>query len=485
MAGDDVKPSIRSGKLSLKKRRREKRNSDKSHEDSSIVTNTKRSKRAPIPSFSPLDDDCSFLFGNGEKEMAASGPHKTVKKAISPDSNKDAGIGMKKTHANKQTQQLERPLKELNRRLPREQNADQKTSATQPNSNVHKKEKNEVQKQDLEKVKDPLPMETPERFQMVGGASIHSTVNTVGCAVETVFEAAAKTMLSSDKSNPQQAKKIGGDNCSDKSLQTVAIKLDANKHSTIAIRASTEMYTIISTKVNDIELIESKSEIMASITPKDGLLPPSKRKQQTMARYSASSKSTNSMNDVSPNPSLNSPGFKDFNVPRAKFLADKESNLNQTHCNLLQQSKNGKINRNSSAKRSKNSKTAQYGQSSGDKQCTLCATCSCSRGSALQSLEDSAISEHQNPLQRLARSDAEIERAFIGRLARLEKSASWFDGLCTKGMFERCCINQCDFRQMIVLYTVCTQASLLLYAHLSLHCPLIIYSSSRSETASK
>jgi hypothetical protein len=85
----------------------------------------------------------------------------------------------------------------------------------------------------------------------------------------------------------------------------------------------------------------------------------------------------------------------------------------------------------------------------------------------------------------LARSDAEIERAFIGRLARLEKSASWFDGLCTKGMFERCCINQCDFRQMIVLYTVCTQASLLLYAHLSLHCPLIIYSSSRSETASK
>jgi hypothetical protein len=53
----------------------------------------------------------------------------------------------------------------------------------------------------------------------------------------------------------------------------------------------------------------------------------------------------------------------------------------------------------------------------------------------LTSLEQNALNEQQQckgmPLG-LAKTDAEIERALIGRLARLEKSASWFDSLCGK-----------------------------------------------------
>ena len=441
MAGDEVKPSLRSGKLSLKRRRREKRKSGESNEDSSALLNSKRSKRAPIPSFSPLNDDCSFLFGNDEKETSSSGPHKTAKKAnISPHSNKDAEYGMQKTNASKSIHQLKRPLKDLNKARTVERDVDAKKTSRQSIANFHKKKNTEAEKQDLKKVKDTLPKDTAKRCSKAGLTSVNCAVNSIGSAEETMFDDSAKTHLRSKRSNPQQEKEIGSDNCGDNALHVVAMKSDTHEHTPISNDPLPMKCTSTSNKVKDIKLIEVQSEIIAMSTPvtaKDSILPPSKKKQQTLTHYSGSSKSTRTMNDVLPNPSPDSPEFKDFNVPRAKFLADRESNLNKKHCNLLQQSNNGRLNKKVTAKRSKTSNTVQYGRSSGAKQCTLCATCSCSRGSALQSLEDSAISEHQNPLQRLARSDAEIERALIGRLARLEKSASWFDGLCTKGMFER------------------------------------------------
>lgn len=154
---------------------------------------------------------------------------------------------------------------------------------------------------------------------------------------------------------------------------------------------------------------------------------------------------------------ISSPSMDDFNVPRGKLLNDREADLKREHADLLQQSKTAtttttrphpqqvdhcdeddstrRVSKRRRTKRSNHSTSSSHQSSSyfsKTKLCTMCSTCNCSRGSALQSLEDTAISEHQNPLQKLARSDAEIERALIGRLARLEKSASWFDQLCTK-----------------------------------------------------
>lgn len=133
-----------------------------------------------------------------------------------------------------------------------------------------------------------------------------------------------------------------------------------------------------------------------------------------------------------------SPSLKDFQVSRGKYLNDKEKNLKTQHADLLGMSKNAEIAHERSVSPLKRVAVAQRKRTNTrarptkSKLCTLCSTCSCSRGSALQSLEDSAISEQQNPLHRLARTEAEVERALIGRLSRLEKSASWFDHLCTK-----------------------------------------------------
>ena len=135
-----------------------------------------------------------------------------------------------------------------------------------------------------------------------------------------------------------------------------------------------------------------------------------------------------------------SPSLKDFQVSRGKYLNDKEKNLKTQHADLLGMSKNAEIAHERSVSplkrvavaQRKRTNTRARARPTKSKLCTLCSTCSCSRGSALQSLEDSAISEQQNPLHRLARTEAEVERALIGRLSRLEKSASWFDHLCTK-----------------------------------------------------
>mmetsp|Transcript_10385 Transcript_10385/g.15634 ORF Transcript_10385/g.15634 Transcript_10385/m.15634 type:complete len:499 (-) Transcript_10385:809-2305(-) len=78
----------------------------------------------------------------------------------------------------------------------------------------------------------------------------------------------------------------------------------------------------------------------------------------------------------------------------------------------------------------KSTKTTKSGE-----KCVLCSTCSCTRpkgSDVLKSFEETALYEEKNPLSRQAKSNAEIERALINRLGRLEKSASYFDHLCIK-----------------------------------------------------
>ena len=118
-----------------------------------------------------------------------------------------------------------------------------------------------------------------------------------------------------------------------------------------------------------------------------------------------------------------------FDIPVSKQISDKEKMLDRQHADLLRQlakkpspGKDSDVDNKSASKRTKRGGAA----------CALCSTCSCSRGSALKGLEETAQLEAKNPISKLARSDAEIERALLGRLARLEKSASWFDTLCYK-----------------------------------------------------
>ena len=146
-----------------------------------------------------------------------------------------------------------------------------------------------------------------------------------------------------------------------------------------------------------------------------------------------------------------------------KIINDEEKNLNNIHNELLKQAKKKKSVRieppsphdtnstgtpkdvsvtketnetNETASKPKKQRTTRRARSKMVELCTLCSTCSCSKsninGKALQSLENNAIQEDKNPLSLRARSDFDVEKALIGRLGRLEKSASYFDHLCCK-----------------------------------------------------
>ncbi len=118
-----------------------------------------------------------------------------------------------------------------------------------------------------------------------------------------------------------------------------------------------------------------------------------------------------------------------FDIPVSKQISDKEKMLDRQHADLLRQlAKKPSPGKDSDG----DDKSAPKRTKRGGAACALCSTCSCSRGSALKGLEETAQMEAKNPISKLARSDAEIERALLGRLARLEKSASWFDTLCYK-----------------------------------------------------
>uniref|UniRef100_A0A7S4MDG7 Uncharacterized protein n=1 Tax=Odontella aurita TaxID=265563 RepID=A0A7S4MDG7_9STRA len=131
---------------------------------------------------------------------------------------------------------------------------------------------------------------------------------------------------------------------------------------------------------------------------------------------------------------IKSPDEEDlFDVPIAKKIADRERELDTRHSDLLRQL---------SKKCSSQSKERTRGQIdkrggsrakiSKKKVCALCSTCSCSRGAALKGLENGATEEVTDPFRGLARSDADVEKALISRLKRLEKSSAWFDHLSHK-----------------------------------------------------
>ena len=455
MSGDEVKPSIRSGKLSLKKRRREKRGTTTVPGKSNDNTNTKRAKRPPIPSFSPLDDDCSSFFGNGKEET----PDKAVKseETVLPSNNAvTIENGVKNATStvcmSKPVYQSEQPLRELNKSNQMDENIHLNNISSQPAAaaclNLNEDASRKVQDQLPEEITNTsLACVADISKESVGDSrNAHPSLKrptqqqTKKIVKKDTTLASIKSDTGTFESSPNESKlpKIIGAETKDR--KPIEVTSD-NATPLISIKSDALEKVLNECKPATNEL-KFTSEVIVTSTPTktdDSLPPPGKWKQQTLLQLSASRKSTNAVNNTSPNFQLASPSLRDFNVPRAKLLADKEITLDKKHSNILQQSKLGQIQRKQHSKRSKASNMLQNSRSLGVKQCTLCATCSCSRGSALQSLEDSAISEHQNPLQSLARSDAEIERALIGRLARLEKSSSWFDSLCTKGMV--CMLN--------------------------------------------
>lgn len=118
-----------------------------------------------------------------------------------------------------------------------------------------------------------------------------------------------------------------------------------------------------------------------------------------------------------------------FDVPPSKAISDKEKSRDRQHSDYLRQmAKEPSPGKDSDGDYASASKRTKRGGAA----CALCSTCSCSRGAALKGLEEGAKLDATNPISKFARSDAEIERALLGRLGRLEKSASWFDTLCYK-----------------------------------------------------
>ena len=133
-----------------------------------------------------------------------------------------------------------------------------------------------------------------------------------------------------------------------------------------------------------------------------------------------------------------SPNLNDFAISSAQKLANAEKKLERDHEDLLQKSNYHTMNKKSRprirTRTNQSSSTSRLKMTPTDNEkCVLCSTCSCSRTHGiLKSLEDTAVNEDRNPLSHRAKSDTEIERALIGRLGRLEKSASYFNHLCTK-----------------------------------------------------
>ena len=467
MSGDEVKPSIRSGKLSLKKRRREKRGTTtvpctKSDDN----TNTKRAKRPPIPSFSPLDDDCSFFFGNGKEEMLDKA-FKSEETVLPFNNAVTIENGVKNATStvctSKPVYQSEQPLRELNKLNQMDSNICLNNISVAACLDLNEVASKKVQDQlpeeitntSLACVADISKDSVDERLSRDSGIAHPSLKRQTQQQTKQIVEkdtplASIKLDTGTLESSPNESKllKIIGAEANDR--KPIEVTSD-NATPLIPIKSDTleKMQNECKPATNELKIM-SEVNVISTPTKTEASLPTpaGKWKQQILLQLSESRRSTNAVNDTSPNFHSASPSLRDFNVPRAKLLADKEITLDKKHSNILQQSKLGQIQRKQHTKRSKASNTLQNSRSSGVKQCTLCATCSCSRGSALQSLEDSAISEHQNPLQSLARSDAEIERALIGRLARLEKSSSWFDSLCTKGMV---CIRLNTTKQLVLL----------------------------------
>jgi len=468
MAPDDLQPSkIRSGKLSLRKRRREKRNIASSSNDGSASVVGGKRPRPPIPSFSPIYDNFDFIERDDTSLKRANDTKSSiVKMALSEytanDENRinnlqsvqspikqqeailqsivgknlsgnvkmdNALSGKKETDASSNEKSESVPKKEI-------KPVEEKVMAAEAKA-VESKCTNEGNSVDLTELKDAVSSSSLHNKLLeqshakvkpqdgnkkpIGNSStIHTSTR-----VETVGPASPRTVEIHEK----QSRGGGG-------VKPVNIESNCKSKLNEGTRRSNSLDS-------EVEIDESSSKYFTGIRQKQNqprkevkpIKPARKPKPERSPRSSESSNATESTNasasSLGDNSVIGSPSLNDFNVPRAKYLADKETELDKKHTDLLLESKNGQPQRKRVANKSRQAAPKQQSRAKG-KPCTLCSTCSCSRGSALQSLEDTAISEHQNPLRRLARSDAEVERALIGRLARLEKSNSYFDNLCIK-----------------------------------------------------
>lgn len=415
--------SLSSGKLSLRKRRREKLVGTKSKEnDDQHKTKVigKICRRIPIPSFSPIDDQEMILL-QGMKHSHAlndkSGENlQTVTKAKSSTLLGDDLHSMPKADDTKNTS--------LSSYLTSEDRDESKISGESGSLC-------DSQKVDITDIVG---------CQTAGINPI--SVATTNCPLQSCF---------SDGSEPRICpRETVEEKSDDKALVSELAQLNSKDNaSDINLKDSTEKKFHKETLVSELAQFYSKGHVAdnnlkdsnGSMTDATEINDDNQKKlRKSMSKQSGQKETTRvAHNKQKPLDNyyfskstavdlVDSPSLRDFNVPRSKYLADKEATLIKKHANNLERSKNG-----ASKKKSSNGiYTKGSSRNSQRKQCSLCLTCSCTRGSALQSLEDGAISENQNPLLGLARSDAEIERALIGRLARLEKSASWFDNLCSK-----------------------------------------------------
>lgn len=467
----EVKPTIRSGKLSLRKRRKDKRNKDGRKE---VNESGRKRQRVPIPSFSPLDENCDIIGKPDTSSTSRTPPNNSKPKMEHTSAANDENRNMNNLPSarSKKTRKILH-ISNNGEDIPRRDTSNEL-----------------ILKQDgmSSNLTPDAPMST---LPKLNDQTQEDTINPVLVDSSSVV-AHSKEIINVDDSKTEKHEEISSNVevrvssklAQEKSMPTKTVTNDQPQIDTIKkskdctavihlrVRDGTDGINTNSNKTvakaihvqfaskpkgrqtkggdskpinehsdNEIEIIGSSSlnndrqdtiqKPVGEAIPSHPLIPQKQRKS-TRSKTSKTASTTN--NALKLGTAVGSPSLDDFNVSRGKLLNDKEIDLKRQHADLLDISKNGKVQNNRAPRRRRTQQIIAKGATS--KLCTLCSTCSCSRGSALQSLEDSAISEHQNPLQRLARSEAEVERALIGRLSRLEKSASWFDHLCTKASRE-------------------------------------------------
>lgn len=406
---NEVPKPKRASKLSLKKRKKE-RKLDNGNEEGKKERKRRRTRDLPIPSFSPLDDQCCpFEFQDEDFNRNNLSDKKRTEKSHLKKNNKMQHL----TKANNKSVDEERikHTKDANR----SNNVEQLKSRGAGLSLTKKPtpiKSEELKTSDYtgastnegNQYTDPIIIQSAKENESTNEAYDDSTVTSLDQATTIEDREHHKNLKKNDvvaRQGPRQP------------LSPVKNKVDVKEEKIQVCK-----------EIDEIEILEGNQipakkdtpiQLQEANTKKD--LSRSNSKQQSLSAFikpKVDPKSDTMCYD------LNSPSMKDFNVSNAKFLADNETMRKQMHDKLLQESKNN-------LKPKKNSKSKLK-----FKKCGLCTTCSCNRGGSLQALEDSAVNDNQNPLQMLADTEAGKERALINRLARLEKSASWFDSLCTK-----------------------------------------------------
>ena len=409
---DETKKIFGSGKLSLRKRRREKRKKcAKTTTKDGGCTGGKRS-RAPIPSFSPLEFDEESRSSHVSAILVKDNSGSTQKPKIE-------NAKTKKLSLNDENGPVEIPEEKEDSNTSDNSNVSSSPPRMQDAKSKHL-ETNFYAPSDKECIALPAcdskellkeGEQIPQIMELDDNRTFINIINDEAMQINISDERGAKIESNGTKSHGKEhVKPVSADR-----MDQVIQPLVPEKLNDIHLNMKNLQQSNLKTLFSNANTCKLEGRIT---TPND-----SKTVENTNSSSTADG-------------IIASPTLKDFNIPRAKYFNDMEIDLSRKHSILMNESKNvdDQKKRNTVTKSKSRKSSVPMGRSSKSKskQCSLCATCSCSRNSALQSLEDSAISEHQNPLRRLARSDAEIERALIGRLARLEKSAAWFDGLCTK-----------------------------------------------------